>query len=240
MRVAILQSSYIPWKGFFDIIRSVDRFIWFDDVQFTIRDWRSRNRIKTPDGLRWLSIPCDGKQSKMIDEVLVTDASWRRRHWDVIERSYGEAPHFEWCRPVLEQLYLGETETRLHIINRKFVETIASELLGIQTEFDESARYPSVERGQDRLLGILAAVGAKSYLSGPAARAYIDDEAFANQGVRLEWMRYDRYPEYPQLHGPFEHFVSIIDVLAHVGPDASRFLDPTGNAADEPLSADRD
>ncbi|MDC0428965.1 WbqC family protein [Phycisphaerales bacterium] len=240
MKAAILQSSYIPWKGFFDIIRSVDRFIWFDDVQFTIRDWRSRNRIKTSDGLRWLSIPCDGRQSKMIDEVLVTDASWRRRHWEAIERAYGEAPHFEWCRPVLEHLYLGETENRLHILNRKFVETIATELLGIQTEFDESARYPSSNRGQARLLDILAEIGATSYLSGPAARSYIDDAAFANQGVGLEWMRYDGYPEYPQLHGPFEHAVSIIDVLVHVGPDAPGFIHPTEEAGEGPVSADLD
>ena len=95
-RVAIVQSSYIPWKGYFDLIRAADEFILLDDVQFTKRDWRSRNRIKTKDGLHWLSIPVHtkGRYEQRILDATVSDPSWAVRHWQTIQGAYARAPHF--------------------------------------------------------------------------------------------------------------------------------------------------
>ena len=225
MRVAILQSSYIPWKGYFDLIRSVDLFVWFDDVQYTTRDWRNRNRIKTSDGPNWLSIPCNGRQSMQIDEVRIADDGWRDRHWAAIERSYGDLPGFDWCRDVLHDLYRPDGEVSLCRVTRRFVEVIARELLSIETRFDDSVNYPSEARGQHRLLQILGEVGATSYLSGPAAKAYIDQSLFTERGVEVDWMDYGGYPEYSQPHGPFDHHVSIVDLLACTGPEAVCKLD---------------
>ena len=224
MKVAILQSSYIPWKGVFDLAHRVDRFVWLDDVQYTRQDWRNRNRIKTPQGTRWLTIPCDGGINKRLDEVSISDRGWSDSHWGAICRSYQESPHFDWCAPVLEDLYASATDPSLHRTTRRFVERIAVELLGIDVEFDDSIRYPSEGRAQERLLDILEPLGATTYVSGPAAKSYIEESEFARRDIDLQWMDYEKYPEYPQTHGPFDHHVSIIDLLACVGPMAPEYI----------------
>ena len=224
MKVAILQSSYIPWKGVFDLAHRVDRFVWLDDVQYTRQDWRNRNRIKTPQGTRWLTIPCDGSVNKRLDEVSISDRGWSDSHWGAIYRSYQESPHFDWCAPVLEDLYASATDPSLHRTTRRFVERIAVELLGIDVEFDDSIRYPSEGRAQERLLDILEPLGATTYVSGPAAKPYIEESEFARRDIDLQWMDYEKYPEYPQKHGPFDHHVSIIDLLTCVGPMAPEYI----------------
>src|SRR5947208_7868741 len=175
-RVAIVQSNYVPWKGYFDLMRSVDEFILYDDVQYTKRDWRNRNRFKSPAGVRWLTIPVQvkGRYLQKINETTVSDPHWAERHWSTISTWYGRAPYFENYRATLEDAYLDRKSTRLNAINRRFLVLLAS-FLHIATRITSSEQYPGNGRKTDRLVSICKAAGATHYLSGPAARAYPDD-----------------------------------------------------------------
>jgi WbqC-like protein family len=223
--VAIVQSNYVPWKGYFDLMRRVDEFILYDDVQYTRRDWRNRNRFKTPQGVQWLTIPVQvkGRYTQRIDETLVSEPGWARRHWATLRSWYRKAPFFKRYEPVLEELYMGRMDLALSAINRRFLEGLR-DLLGIETPLNSSSLYGTCGQKTERLLGICRAAGATTYLSGPAARAYFDGERFRAAGVAVEWMSYDGYPEYPQLHGAFEHGVSVLDLLLNVGEEAPRYM----------------
>lgn len=224
MRVAIIQSNYIPWKGYFDIIRDVDTFVFLDDVQFTVRDWRSRNRVKTKDGLKWLTVPVGADTSRLIHEVAIADDRWQRQHWRIIEQNYAKAPYFSHYRELFEEFYCGRTWTSLSEMNQYLTRRIANECLGITTAFRDSREFTVEGRKLDRLLDLVRQAGATTYLSGPSARDYIDDARFEQAGIALEYKDYSGYPEYPQMHPPFEHAVSILDLLFNVGPDATHYL----------------
>jgi hypothetical protein len=232
-RIAIVQSNYIPWKGYFDLIAGVDAFVLLDEVQYTRRDWRNRNRIKAPDGLRWLSIPVEvsGRYTQRIDETQIADPGWARSHLSAIEQAYAAAPYLDELRPLLRAAYAAaESETRLSAVNRRFLDLIAAQL-HIETPilWSTDIERPETVDGDarnDRLISICTALGATEYVSGPAARGYLDDEAFAAAGVRVRWARYEDYREYPQPHPPFEHGVSALDLLLCTGPDAARYLRP--------------
>ena len=225
MRIAISQSNYIPWKGYFDLIQSVDEFVLFDDVQYTRRDWRNRNRIKTPHGLAWLTIPVQtsGQYLALIKDIEVTDPAWAKKHWKTIAAMYAQAPYFRMVADRFERLYLESTETRLSLINRTWLEA-ACEMLEIRTKFTWSMDYAVAEGRTERLVSICQQAGATTYISGPSARGYIDNACFEAAGIELHYFDYDGYPEYPQLHGPFEHAVSVIDLLCHTGPNARQYL----------------
>jgi hypothetical protein len=223
--VAILQSSYVPWKGYFDLMGMVDEFIIYDDVQYTRRDWRNRNRLKSPEGVRWLTIPVQvkGRYHQRIDETVISDPSWAERHWATLTAWYARAPFFELYRPVLQDLYLGMSDRYLSAVNRRFLETL-SDLLGISTVLSNSSDYHRDGVKTDRLVGICVAAGASRYLSGPAGRSYINEARFHARGITVEWMTYDDYPVYPQLHPPFDHHVSALDLLLNVGEDAPKYM----------------
>lgn len=224
-RLAIVQSNYIPWKGYFDLIRSVDEFVLFDDVQYTRRDWRNRNVIKTAQGPTWLTIPVQttGNYLSPIKDIVVTDPDWAARHWKTIAAVYGKAACFGWFAERFEPIYTDLSETHLSRINRRLLDAVCA-ALGIQTRLSWSMDYAMVEGRTERLVGICRQAGADTYLSGPSARDYIDEACFQAAGIDLQYFDYTGYPEYPQLHGPFEHGVSIVDLLCHTGPDAPRFL----------------
>ena len=224
MKVAILQSNYIPWKGYFDIINSVDLFVWYDNVQYTPRNWRNRNRIKTSNGTIWLSVPCDGTQGMTIEDVRILGDAWRNKHWTALEQAYARAPHFDEYRELFAELYLEGTDEFLSSLNRTFIERICRGPLEVDTPFRDACEFPVTGIGQERILGILEAVSATTYVSGPAGKNYIDPNLFEERGITIEWMEYSKYPEYPQLHGAFEHGVSILDLLFNVGPDASKYI----------------
>jgi len=219
--VAIVQSSYIPWKGYFDLIRRADEFILLDDVQYTRRDWRNRNRIKTANGLRWLTIPVEvkGRYHQAIRDTVVSDPDWASRHWRQLRQSYRDAPYFDDYAARLEPLYLECRETHLSRVNRRFLDAICG-WLGIGTPIRWSMDYEVVEGRSERLLSLCRQAGATRYLSGPSARDYLDVDRFAADGIEVAWMDYSHYPEYPQLHGPFEHGVSILDLLFMLGHGA--------------------
>lgn len=224
-RVAILQSNYIPWKGYFDLINSVDEFILYDDMQYTKRDWRNRNRVKTPRGPVWLTIPVEvkGKYLQKIKDTVISDASWTRHHWETIVHNYGRAPCFRDYRPAFEALYLECRETSLSAINYRFLSALCG-MLGIRTRMSWSMDYKLAEGKTERLVELCRQAGASEYLSGPAAREYIDPDLFAVAGITLRYMDYSGYPEYPQLHPPFVHEVSIMDLILNVGPEAPKYM----------------
>lgn len=222
-RVAILQSNYIPWKGYFDIIHDVDEFVFHDDLQYTKQDWRNRNRIKTAAGPAWLSIPVGERQSRLICEVELPATDWPREHWRRIEAAYARAPHFEKHRTFLEEIYLRREWRRLSDLNQHLIGAIAQEL-GIRTRFRDSRELALQGRKQERVLEILEQVEADVYVSGPAARGYLDEKRFADAGIELVWKSYDGYPEYPQFHPPFAHDVTVLDLLFHTSPRATWYI----------------
>ena len=224
-KVAIVQSNYIPWKGYFDLINLVDEFILFDDMQYTRRDWRNRNVIKTPAGLKWLTIPVavKGNYFQKIQDTTISDPRWARKHWESIVHNYARARYFAMYRDAFEALYLTCEETLLSEINYRFISAICK-MLGIETVLSWSRDYDSVEGKTERLVNLCKQAGATTYISGPAARAYMDEELFKNENIELAYMDYSSYPEYTQLTPPFEHGVSIIDLIFNEGPDATKYM----------------
>lgn len=223
--VAIVQSSYIPWKGYFDLIRAADEFILLDDVQFTKRDWRSRNRIKTKDGLCWLTIPVHNKgrfQQRVMDTT-ISDPGWAERHWQTIHSAYARTPFFDTYAPRLKSVYEHPPSDRLSDVNRSLIETVC-QMLEITTPITWSSEYHPVEGRNERLIDLCMKAGATDYLSGPSARGYMDEAAFTSAGVTVHFVDYSGYREYPQPYPPFEHAVSALDLLFCTGPDASGYL----------------
>jgi len=223
--VAIVQSSYIPWKGYFDLIRAADEFILLDDVQFTKRDWRSRNRIKTKDGLCWLTIPVHSKglyQQRIMDTT-ISDPAWAERHWQTIQGAYARAPFFDDYAPRLRDVYSRPPSDRLSDVNRSLIEALC-QMLGITTPITWSSEYHPSEGRNERLVDLCVKAGATDYLSGPSARGYLDEAAFASAGVTAHFVDYSGYREYPQLYPPFEHAVSVLDLLFSTGPGAGDYL----------------
>lgn len=224
MRVAVLQSNYIPWKGYFDIIQCVDMFIFYDDVQFTKNDWRNRNRIKTQAGVKWLTIPCGTDLKRLVCEVQLKDDRWQEKHWKSLQQSYSRCLHFADCKDFLEQFYMKKSWQFLSELNQYLIRQVASSVLGIPTVFRSSTEFTLSGRKGDRLVDLLTQVGADIYVSGPSARGYIDPHAFQEAGIEVQYMDYGGYPEYPQVYPPFVHEVTILDVLFHVGSNAPKYI----------------
>ena len=224
-RIAILQSNYIPWKGYFDLINSVDEFVLYDDMQYTRRDWRNRNKLKTAQGLKWLSIPVlvKGKYYQKIADTMVSDKGWASDHWQTIKQFYSRTEFFNDYKKPIQDVYLGAQSDRLSQINFSFIKAINS-ILGIQTKITWSSDYELVEGRTERLLGICQQAGASTYVSGPAAKDYFDMSLADKLGIRVEWMDYSGYPEYRQLYPPFEHGVSILDLIFNEGPNSILFM----------------
>ena len=221
-KVAIIQSNYIPWKGYFDIIHDVDLFVFLDDVQMTKRDWRSRNKIKTPRGTEWLTVPVKGGREQLICETEIVQDAWQEHHLKSLQTNYGRAPFFKDFKFLLDWLY-RERHTNLSEFNRQTT-SIFCEILGIKTQLMSSMDLASQGAKDDRLIDICLKLGATVYLSGPSARDYIVEEKFHEAGIELVYKDYSSYPEYPQLFPPYEHAVSILDLLFNCGPAAPDYI----------------
>lgn len=227
-KVAIIQSNYIPWKGYFDIINSVDEFILYDDVQYTRRDWRNRNKIKTPNGAIWLTIPVlvKGKYFQAIKETQISDPSWANDHWKAIAHNYARAPYFRHYSDLFEGLYreAGKLEL-LSQVNYLFIKAIC-DLLGIQARLSWSMDYSLDMQAErtERLIQLCKQVDAVEYLSGPSAKDYMDESLIAENGLQITYMDYSGYPEYPQLYPPYDPAVSILDLIFITGKDALHYM----------------
>lgn len=224
-KVVITQSNYIPWKGYFDSIRAVDEFILYDDVQYTKRDWRNRNKIKTPKGEMWLSIPVlvKGKYYQAIRDTKVSEKKWAKKHWQSLKMNYGKAPFFKDYQDEVEDLYLGCEEEYLSLINYRFLKGI-NQMLGIETPLRFSWDFSLAEGKTERLVDLCKQVGATDYYSGPAAKAYMDESAFEREGIKVHYWDYSGYPEYDQMHPPFTHSVTVLDLIFNTGAEAPLYM----------------
>jgi hypothetical protein len=224
-RIAILQSNYIPWKGYFDMIAAVDEFILYDDMQYTRRDWRNRNQIKTSQGVQWLTVPVlvKGKFHQKIRETEIDGSDWRIAHWKALTQNYRRAPHFAEIATWLEPLYVDASYSHLSHLNRTLIEAVCR-YLGIKTVITNSWDYSLIDGKTERLAALCAQAGGTEYISGPAARDYVEEQVFANAGIKLKWFDYNNYPEYPQLWGEFTHGVTILDLLFNCGKESRHFM----------------
>jgi len=223
----ILQPSYIPWRGVFHQIQKADVFVFYDDVQYDKHGWRNRNQIKTPSGLKWLTIPVLSKGNVLehtpINWIHIDGAQpWPRKHWETIRQSYSKAPYFKEFAPLVESFYSQRCEL---LADFTIASTVAlARAIGIEkTEFLRSSVLGIAGSKTDRLLEILTRIGATHYISGPSAKAYLEVEKLERAGISVEWMVYD-YPEYEQLHPPYQPGVSILDLLFMKGAAAGEYI----------------
>lgn len=221
--VAILQSNYIPWKGYFDLVAAADIFVIYDEVQYTKNDWRNRNQIKTPNGPQWITIPVrQVNLGQRICDSRISDTSWARKHMGALQANYARAPFFEqYKKTVFDEL--SQPREFLSEVNVGLIRMICG-LLGITTRIIDSRELALQGDRNARLLDACKKLGATAYLSGPAARSYLDTAWFQHEGIDVHWMDYSGYTEYPQLFPPFVHGVSVLDLLFNVGTDAPAFM----------------
>ena len=223
MRVGITQSNYIPWRGYYDFINDVDLFISYDDVQYTQRDWRNRNRIKTPNGLQWLIVPVRHykRTQRICDTLIDYSQPWQRKHINTIKTNYHKAPFYHLYADefftIIEQRH--ETISELNIALSRWI----MEKLSITTPLKISSEFNPVGSKTDRLIDILQKANATTYLSGPKAKDYLEPEKFVSAGIQLEYKSY-KYKDYPQLWGPFEPAVSVLDLLFNCGENSREYL----------------
>lgn len=222
-KIAILQSNYIPWKGYFDLIAAVDEFIIYDDVQFTKNDWRNRNKIKTPNGSEWISIPVGQDINRRVRDVTLTDPIWQKKHWHSIESNYRPALHYDEIATWLKPLYLTDTYNSLSQLNRCLIDAICC-YLGIKTIIKNSWDYILIDGKTERLVDLCEQAGGTEYISGPSAQNYIEKNLFTEHNIQLTWFDYSEYPEYSQLWGKFIHEVTILDLLFNCGKNSHQFM----------------
>lgn len=223
--IVITQSNYIPWKGYFDNLNQSDVMVVFDDMQYTRRDWRNRNYIKTPQGLKWLTIPVEvkGKYLQKINETRISEPGWNMDHLMQLKQNYAKAPFFKELYPWAEELYRTATFEYLTEINVHFLKAICN-FLKIQTEFRDSREFFLAEDKTARLVSICKQLNAKDYLTGPAAKSYMEEAQFENENIKITYFEYTGYPEYAQLNPPFEHGVCIWDVIFNCGEESHKYI----------------
>jgi hypothetical protein len=223
--VIITQSNYIPWKGYFDAISISDEFVVYDDMQYTKRDWRNRNLIKTQQGLKWLTIPVEVKGNffQKINETKIADKNWNKQHWDILKQAYSKSKKYSETKDFVENLYRSISFDYLTDVNVHFITEICT-YLKIDINLKMSSDFVLNEERSQRLLDICLELNATDYYSGPAAKAYMDEKIFEEAKIGVHYLDYSNYLEYEQLNPPFEHGVSILDLIFNEGEDSYKFL----------------
>jgi hypothetical protein len=224
-KAIITQSNYIPWKGFFDSLKNVDVFVVYDEMQFTKRDWRNRNLIKTPQGLKWLTIPVEvkGKYFQKISETKIADKNWNVSHWNIIKQNYSSAPYFKELSDWLEPLFLNCRFEYLTEVNLYFINEICR-FFDLKVEIRQSSEFNLADEKTQRLVDICTSLDVTDYYSGPAARSYMDELKFSEKGIKVHYWDYSKYPVYDQIHPPFEHGVTIIDLILNQGKNSFNYF----------------
>jgi len=224
MIAAIMQPTYLPWSGYFDLIDQSDVFIFLDTVQFEKQSWQQRNRIKTPSGPLLLTVPCVQSLPQRIVEVRIEPKSnWRRKHWLSISANYSQAPYWHDLREPLEAIFSADWDCLVDL-NIGLI-TLLTTRLGIEATFLRTSELLVPKRTRsESLVEICAQLGVDAYLSPRGAFAYLQsDRPFADRGIRLGFQRYDP-PIYPQRFGDFIPYLSVLDLMLNVGPAALRVL----------------
>ncbi len=220
-KIAILQSNYIPWKGVFDMIHQVDEFVFLETVQYTRRDWRNRNKIKTDRGEQWLTIPIENKgrfQQTIFETKICQNTDWQEKHFNQFVLHYSKAAYFNEYKWILEELYKARQWNLLSEFNIYGIKLIA-EVLHINTAFSNSLELDCSGTKDDLLCAICEKLKADVYLSGPSAKNYIIPEKFEDRNIQLDYVSYS-YPEYTQVYENFTHNVTILDLIFNCGPDS--------------------
>lgn len=237
MRVAILQPSYLPWLGYFEQIHHADLFIFLNDVQYTKNDWRNRNRIKTPRGAAWITVPVRrlGLKRAICETLIDYETPWYDRHIDLLREHYRKAAHFEAVMAVITP-HLMAKPVLLQDLAIGLILDLAK-YLGIAANTMRSSELAIRESDpNDRLIAICRRVGATELYESAAGRAYMDVARFTAAGIRVVFQDY-RHPTYRQLFGPFISHLSIVDLLFHYGPDAGDVV-AAGHGAGQQLVAE--
>lgn len=234
MRLSILQPSYLPWLGFFDQMHRADTFVFLDDVQFTKRDWRNRNKIRTPNGWAWLTVPVLQKsQFKQLlkDTRIDNSVPWRRKHCEAIRAHYAKAPYFDLYFPALESVYNKHWGFLLDLCYETL--WILQEALGIQVSILKSSEIAIESAKEEKILALCQRLGASHYLTGDASANYLCPEAFDQQGIVLEMQNY-RHPSYHQRYSGFVPYLSVIDLLFNEGEQSLAVLNGANQRIGEP------
>ena len=222
--LVVLQPGYLPWLGFFDQMRRSDVFVYYDDVQFDKHGWRNRNRIKTPAGPLWLTVPVLHRglgNPQIVDTRIDRTTPWARKHVRTIRQYYARAPFIDRYLPQLEE-QLERPWTHIAELDIA-VAGLLGRWLSLEPRIYRSSELKVAGDKSERLLNLCRHFGATRYLSGDAAREYLDVDLFARHGVAVEWQNY-RHPVYPQQHGAFLPFLSALDLLLNCGDDSASIL----------------
>lgn len=218
MKVVILQSNYIPWKGYFDLINDADIFIFYDCVQYTKNDWRNRNSIYTKNGKQWLTIPIPGKSvNGKIDEVIITDNKWQEKHFKSLYYGYKSSPYFHQLEELITDYLKDRKWSNLSELNQYLIKKI-SRMLGVTTKFLNARNFDLPEGRVEKLISILTQLNATDYISGLAAKNYLEgsEHLFSESGINLSYKHYPNYPSYKQLCMPFVNSVSVLDLISNI------------------------
>lgn len=221
---AMMQPNYIPWKGFFDLISLCDVFVFYDDVQYTKRDWRNRNKIKTKDGTKWLSVPVISNGKQLIKDTIIDNGTdWKTKHYKTILGSYQKAPNFKFIDSLLEDLYLNQEWENLSEMNIEMTKKISAHL-GIHPEWVKASDLNCHgEKDGEKVIQICKKIDCNYFINGPASKSFMNSNLFESENITLDYIDYT-YSEYDQLYPPFDHFVTILDTLSHVGPDFKKYI----------------
>lgn len=225
MRVVISQSMLFPWVGLLEQIRLADIFVHYDDVQFSKGSFVNRVQIKSPGGVRWMTIPLHNlRLGQSIEEIQVAPASqWQKKHMDLLRRSFHNAPYADDALKIAEEIYQSETPY-LGAIARTSVLALAHYFrLDINTRFVGIKELRIPGSSSERVLTVVKHLKGDEYITGHGAARYLNHELFEKTGVKVEYMNYGCTP-YPQLHGPFTPYVSSLDLIANCGPAGIKYI----------------
>lgn len=227
--VAIHQPNYLPWLGYFHKMMNCDKFVFLDNVPFTKNGLQNRNRIKTANGVSWLTIPVlqRGKFGQLTQDVQINNSvDWRRKNWNAVCLNYRKAPSFRQYSDFLQGIYEKEwlNLTDLNLALLKFI----SEKLEIDIPVYLASQLGCKGEGTDLLVDICRKLSAGAYLSGPSGKRYIREEAFSDYGIQVRYHEFS-HPVYEQLYGEFMPNLSIIDLLLNQGKKSADIISKKGN-----------
>lgn len=221
--IGISQSNYLPWKGYFDLINDCDFFVFLDDVQYTSKDWRNRNLIKTKEGKHWLTVPVGDQINRKICEVSIKNNYWQKKHMRSLEMAYSNCPFFKDFEYILFEIYENNKWLKLSELNQFSTKLICKALKINTVILDSREIIKSTDRNK-RLIDIIKLLNGSIYISGESAKSYLDQTLFKKNKINIIWKDYSKYPTYCQKFPPFNHYVSVLDLIFQKGKNSSDYI----------------
>jgi hypothetical protein len=224
-KIVVSQPFFFPWVGLFEQIRLADVYVHYDDVQFAKRSFVNRTRIKTDQGLKWLTVPLSNySQGLKINELQENkEINWRRQHLMVLSHTYARAPYKKDMLDLVEKVFFGPYSTVCELSVASINEVCSYYNIANPAEFLFSSQLNIGGRSTQRLLDIVQKLDGDVYITGHGARNYFDHDLFERNNIRVEYMDYQRTP-YPQLYGDFNPYVSVLDLIANAGKDGVKWI----------------